>query len=523
MQKREYANSEKKRFYDFCKKHSRIYIYGSGKYGERYLEILHNMGFEAAGFITTKHEKTEYCGIPVYSVRDISVSITDQDGIIPAYSGASQKEIERYFRYEKPDILIFDHKMMFLMQYEIHISPIIKSLGIEFPPRSAPSKRYTDCKNMLLVRLDAIGDVVCITAFIRELKRNCPDGTVTVVIREENQALLKRCPYIDELILYKSTLKREGILEQCKDFEKVKDKISEFAEAHFSDIHFDMVFLLTEILCGRNGLEEFLMAFYSRADYRIGRLVDIDILRESLCCMTKNVFSTICYQVEPMHETLFLLDMLKKCGFEVENDRIELWPDKKCCFSIKDTLERERIKNSDTLIAVGLIGSVPQRSWKVENYDALFRAFKKIYKTRVKFIILGGKDAVPVVSNLKETGSNVVNMVGKLSLELSIACIQKCDLYVGSNTGLLHIATALGKPSVTLYSELSDGSEWDGDSPTRYGARGVQNIALIPPAGLDGCHGFCRKNYSHCINQITPLQVGQAIESLLGGAGEKYI
>lgn len=100
-----------------------------------------------------------------------------------------------------------------------------------------------------------------------------------------------------------------------------------------------------------------------------------------------------------------------------------------------------------------------------------------------------------------------------------MACIQKCDAYVGSNTGLLHIADALDKPSVTIYAELEDGSDWDGDSPARYGSRKEGSIALIPPAGLDGCHGYCRKEFSHCINQITPTQVEQAIEQILPRLG----
>ena len=90
-----------------------------------------------------------------------------------------------------------------------------------------------------------------------------------------------------------------------------------------------------------------------------------------------------------------------------------------------------------------------------------------------------------------------------------------CDLYVGSNTGLLHYASALGKPSITIYSELEDGDPMDGDAPERMGAWQVPHINLIPPAGLDGCHGVCRKRYSHCINQITPRQVVEAMRSLL--------
>ena len=46
------------------------------------------------------------------------------------------------------------------------------------------------------------------------------------------------------------------------------------------------------------------------------------------------------------------------------------------------------------------------------------------------------------------------------------------------------------------------------------GAWKVPHIDLVPPAGLDGCHGVCRMRFSHCINQILPEQVIDAINQL---------
>ena len=58
-----------------------------------------------------------------------------------------------------------------------------------------------------------------------------------------------------------------------------------------------------------------------------------------------------------------------------------------------------------------------------------------------------------------------INLVSKTDLNEIASCMKKCDLYVGSNTGLLHFASAFEVPCVTIYSELSDGKPTDGDSP----------------------------------------------------------
>lgn len=517
MTRSEYVKEEKNRLLCFCREHKNIYIYGAGKYGKRYFDVLRYHGFMIEGFITTNNELREYCDVSVYNVNDISKWITERDGIIPAYLGSSQEEIMKNFCHcTQPDVLAFDHRIILYMEYEIFFSPILTELKKGGYMDSIKKSDCSEWKNFLVIRLDAIGDVVCTTAFIRELKRNYPNGFVTVVVRKQNELLLKGCPYIDNLISYESELNEAGFIEECENFEKIKGKVSEFASRCFNGIQFDVVFLPREILCGRNRIEEFLMAFYSGADYRFGRLVDCDNYRAWVYDVVKDSFFRIFYQTVPTHETLYQLDMLKSLGYKVEDDKVELWPEYKAQYDAENLLKEKKIGIDDVLIAVGIVGSAPKRSWKPENYRNLFKLFHKEYVNKVKFIILGGRDAIAAANELQEDNEIVINLTGKTDIGVSMACIQRCIMYVGSNTGLLHIATALKKPSVTIYAELEDGSDWDGDSPTRYGARGIKNnIALIPPAGLDGCHGTCQKDYSHCINQITPFKVKQAMETIL--------
>ena len=355
MFEEEHISNEKKKLIEFCRNHSYIYLYGAGDYGKRYLEILYRLKVNVSGFITTKNEKKEFCGLPVYNVNTIRSKITKNYGIIPTYLGSRVEDIKKNFNETEPHILSLDHGVMVSMEREIHFLPIIKNIREQFP-LSTSKKRCSEWRNLLVIRLDMIGDLVCMTAFIRELKRNYPEGTVSVIIRKQNELLLKNCPYIDHLVLYKSDYDHMQFIDECNNYEYLKEKVSAFMEKNFADNDFDAVFLPKEILCGTNQIVEILMAIYSQADCRIGYVVnDGSIQKNCSFNMVKDIFSNIYYMTKPMHESVFPLDILNKLGLEVRDDRLELWPDYTSRMQAKVVLERNHINAQEKIIAVWLL------------------------------------------------------------------------------------------------------------------------------------------------------------------------
>ena len=522
MEDREYIEREKKKLLDFCHGHRKIYIYGAGNFGRGYLDVLQHHDISVEGFIVTNGGTDKCCGLKVYTVEEISTVITEKDGVIPAFTNSVPEEISRNFVSSKPDILSFDHKVMLCLDDEIRFYPIMDRLDTQCHAPGGLSGKG-NWKELLVVRLDAIGDTVFTTAFIRELKRNFPMSKISVVIRRQNYFVLKNCPYIDRLFLFDSGLRDGELPDQSRDFEAASNRISCFVQENFTGIDFDAVFFPRELLCGRNTIDELLLGFYSKAGCRIGRIMSNELDKRFIYERVRKSFSLLSYQTEPMHEAAYALSMLKDCGCRIEKEEMELWLDEDCQAFARETLAENGVGPETMLIALGLVASVETRTWKIENYKKLIHSCHKKYGSRMKFLLLGGPDAVASAEELTEDREVIINLAGKTRLDQTAACMQRCDLYVGSNTGLLHFASALGKPSVTIYSELSDGKDTDGDSPFRMGAWKVENIALVPPAGLDGCHGVCRMRRSHCINQITPIQVEQAMGRLLhadaSGAG----
>ncbi|MBO6245603.1 MAG: hypothetical protein J6N55_04890 [Anaerovibrio sp.] len=56
-------------------------------------------------------------------------------------------------------------------------------------------------QHILLIRLDAMGDMVLSTGFVREVRRNNPTAYITMVVNPVIYPLVYKCPYINEVLI----------------------------------------------------------------------------------------------------------------------------------------------------------------------------------------------------------------------------------------------------------------------------------------------------------------------------------
>lgn len=519
MNEKEVIKIELEKILGFADACDRIFIYGAGNIAKAVLDVLENEKRFPDGIIVSKPQDGNLRGYPIYSVEDTSRWIKENDGVILGFTGAKEEDIQSKFTKDIPRILEINHLAVLALDDDIRFRPIVSEAIDYCVPCSAIGEiKYS--MNFLIIRLDMIGDFIFITPFIRELRRNFPRSRITLVIRKQNYMLAKECPYIDRLLLYESPFIEGELSRQCEKYREAKDRAKRFSEKFFIGEVYDCVFYTRELLLGRNVLDEFYLGLYSKARIRIGRqLLLRGVYEEHLYGLVNNLYSFVSRHSEAMHEVEYALKMLQDVGLDVQDDRMELWIDGQAKYFADFLLHKYRT-SVHTIVALGLVASVPSRTWKSDNYVRLIEQLLMESPNGYAFILLGGEDAVGsaeyIYNHIGEQSTRLVeNLAGKIDLMQTASVISGCDLYVGSNTGLLHMASAFKKPSVTIYGELDDGKPTDGDSPFRMGAWRVTHIDLVPSAGLDGCRGVCRMHFSHCINQIKPCDVANAIKKLI--------
>jgi heptosyltransferase I len=104
--------------------------------------------------------------------------------------------------------------------------------------------------------------------------------------------------------------------------------------------------------------------------------------------------------------------------------------------------------------------------------------------------------------------SKVTNLAGRTMLREAIGIIQKSRIAIGPDTGLMHIAAALGIPVISL---------WGPTSPQRSGPHGYGNLVLQGQAPCVPCQRRTCPIGRVCLQSITAEQIGVKIAEVLGG------
>lgn len=66
-------------------------------------------------------------------------------------------------------------------------------------------------QRILVVRLDEIGDMVLMSPFLRELRRNYPEAEITLVVKPAVYNLVELCPYVNHIKIFKRPSSGRGM------------------------------------------------------------------------------------------------------------------------------------------------------------------------------------------------------------------------------------------------------------------------------------------------------------------------
>jgi heptosyltransferase-3 len=113
------------------------------------------------------------------------------------------------------------------------------------------------------------------------------------------------------------------------------------------------------------------------------------------------------------------------------------------------------------VIGLGPTASRLSKIWPAERFAALFHALAEgPIRDAVPAIFGGpGEQEHALVSPLLTTLPGAIDLCGKLSLPEAASCIQRCVLFVGNDSGLMHLAAAAGAPTIGLCGATIDRAE----------------------------------------------------------------
>ncbi|WP_027164702.1 glycosyltransferase family 9 protein [Mesorhizobium sp. WSM3224] len=164
-------------------------------------------------------------------------------------------------------------------------------------------------------------------------------------------------------------------------------------------------------------------------------------------------------------------------------------------------------------VAVHAGASFPGRRWQPERFAAAIDRISA--ETGLDVALVGGPDEKDAVEKILATAKTpIVNLVGALPLETLPALFKQARLFLGNDSGPMHMAAAAGTPVVGLFGL---------QSPSKWGPIGAPSIPVRPSMPCDCVGGdLCERpdpNKACCVWRLEVDAVVAATLELLARTG----
>lgn len=323
-----------------------------------------------------------------------------------------------------------------------------------------------------------IGDMVLITPTLRKLKEIYPSSFLTVLLRPLVADLMSSNPYVDKCLI---DLKRTGSLKSI--FRLVKN---------IRRLSFDIAIILHPTSY-RNAF----IPYLARIPMRIG-----SDHKGRATFLTSSIPNNINqHEVERYLKVLELL-CLDDISVNIESEcstnspsLLEFWHTDLEREAVADILLSNGISTSNRLIAINIGTTWQTKQWNIKNFSELIKRITDL-KQNITIILTGSKTEVNLSYELP-ISDNIVNLVGKTDILQLGALLEICELCISCDSGPMHIAAAVGTPTIALFGPTD---------PIRHRPYGVNHTIIEKPISCRPCY----KTYCHrkdepnvCMNEIT--------------------
>ena len=354
---------------------------------------------------------------------------------------------------------------------------------------------------ILLVRLRQIGDVVFTTPAIHGLRRRFPAAHLAYVVEPPAAPVVSNNPHLDEVIVAPRTTGWRGVRDDVALARRVRAGRYDLA----IDFH--------------GGPRASMLTWLSGARVRLG----YDVIGRSWM-YTHTVARP--RQLRPRHSVENQWDLL--AALDIAPPDRSTWPvempmDAAVAASVAERLRDAGVQPDDPLVVVHVSAGNPFRRWPIEHFVALVEALVR-EDLRRRIIITSGPSeqaaADRVIADararLAESASRVLSC-GEFSLTELRALLDRAALYIGGDSGPLHIAATTSVPIVGLYGPTLPvrSAPWRDE---RFATESVE-AGELPCRPCD--QRACAPGDFRCLTSIRPEQVVDAARRAVGRSKDR--
>jgi heptosyltransferase-3 len=218
--------------------------------------------------------------------------------------------------------------------------------------------------------------------------------------------------------------------------------------------------------------------------------------------------------VVPKREATFILDRLAGEGLAMptlESARRDLALNDHDREQVQAWIATRPSDGGRRWIGIAPGSNLQSKLWPVERYEAVVAELIDRYD--VWPVVFGGPEDVALGERLVNAWGRGWNTASEFAVRTSAAALSQCSLYIGNDTGTMHLAASVGVPCVAIFSAR--------DQPGKWEPLGDGHAILRRDVPCAGCMLVkCVERERRCLTEISVGDVVAAACNALGdGSG----
>lgn len=335
-------------------------------------------------------------------------------------------------------------------------------------------------RKILVIKFWGMGSIVLTTPALRAVKRAYPQARLTFLTFEQNEAICRMIPSIDRVHAFRAS----GPLVFLASFVR----LLRFLWRERFDVVLDFEFFANFTA---------IIAALSRAPVRIG-------------FYTPKWWRARCYTSGvPFGRQHIIENFLRAAAVlgAADDDGPLAAPvvsEAGTAAALDRVLAAQQVPPDAELICINVNASAldHKRRWPLRSYGALI-ARLLAHDDQWRVVLIGAPEDVPYVAGLTASlvpDRRLVNLCGALSIAQLVCLLERSRLFIGNDSGPLHLAAATGVATVSFFGP---------ESPAMYGPRGEAHTILYQAIPCSPCLNVHNsKDNSACRNNVCLQAIG---------------
>jgi len=376
-----------------------------------------------------------------------------------------------------------------------------------------PGAKQSDTIRTIFVShpYSSVGDTVLLLPLLDRIKKVWPDSEIDIVVGSNACDLLEGAEGIRNKFVCGSQQIRIPVLGHylrlVRHLAFYKKRIAQF--------RYDLA------IAPRWGsimrTDAIYFAYLSGASQRIGYSSSVDSGDPSMDRLLTQTASGGWHE----HETTRNLKLLNRIGIVACNtspDSVVDRPIPAILKLAKDSDVAPNLRSTTDSAPYAVVSPGATKASRIWPIDRLAQVMRDLRELRgINFLVVGSSsDAVLCDELALLVPDFAISLAGKTNLPQVAQLLAQAVFFIGMDSGIAHVAGAMGVPTVVLNPFPSTFSDEHPGSPVRFRPCGPRVLVLQPLKTLFPCSPACDYSEPHCICQIEATEVVNAILELIG-------